>query len=124
MTSPQKKSGIFQNIGENAEILAKNYSGKVGDCDVSAVFPALRLTISVQVKKHWGQTGDGAVQQILDYANSRENSEANWTYVNWVVSFADDFSEEAKTRALEQGIILLKGVDFCQMLVANGIGFA
>ena len=114
----------FTRLGGNSEILAKNYAGKVGDCDVTAVFPALHLTISVQAKKHWGQTGDWAIRQILDYANSRESIEPNWTYVNWVVSFADDFSEEAKNQAAKYGVILLNGIDFCHMLVANGVGLA
>jgi len=47
----------FTKLGARSEILSKNYSNKVGDCDISATFPNLRLTISVQAKKHWGITG-------------------------------------------------------------------
>ena len=57
----------FSKQGAKAKVLPKNSSDKVGDCDVEAVFPLLHLTISVQAKKHWRQTGDWAVQQISDY---------------------------------------------------------
>lgn len=115
----------FTRLGAKAEILPKNSSSKAGDCDVSAVFHALRLTISVQAKKHVGTTDDWAVKQIVEYANSlNENNgqESNWSYVNWVVSLADDFTDEAKQLAHGNGVILLNGADFCRMLVSNGIG--
>lgn len=118
----------FTRLGAKAEILPKNYSGKEGDCDVSAVFPALHLTISVQIKKHEGFSGREAVDQIAAYASAKDeeesekSEESNWSYVGWVVSMADDFSDEAKEVAKEKGIILLNGRDFCSMLVANGLG--
>lgn len=127
--SPGQFEGLlrdyFMRLGGAAEILSKNYSGKVGDCDIEAVFPALRLTISVQAKKHSGLTGDWAVRQIADYAKARRDegeSEPNWTYALWVVSFADDFSDEAKAMARKEGVVLINGVDFCKMLVAGGLG--
>ena len=127
--SPNQFEGLlldyFTRLGGSAEILSKNYSGKVGDCDIEAVFPALRLTISVQAKKHSGKTDDWAVRQITDYAKARLDegeSEPNWTYALWVVSFADDFSDEAKKKASEEGVVLINGMDFCKMLVAGGLG--
>ncbi len=114
----------FTRLGANAKILPKNGLKKIGDCDVSAVFPALKLTISVQAKKHWGKTDENAVAQISDYAkgNGDVTDDPNWTYVNWVVSFADDFTDAAKARAKTDGVILINGKDFCEMIVANGIG--
>ena len=113
----------FERLGANAEILPKNISGKVGDCDVSAVFPALRTTVSVQAKRHTGTTSDWAVRQITEYAQSKEESrEENWSYVNWVVSLADDFSEDAKRVAKEHNVVLINGQEFCRMLVSMGIG--
>ena len=120
----------FTRLGGEAEVFAKNYAGKVGDCDVSAVFPALRLTISAQVKKHEGETGDWAVQQIADYEANRkakvedDEKPSDWTYVNWVVSLGSDFSEKARDLANAHGIVLINGDQFCQMLVSVGIGFA
>lgn len=112
----------FTRIGARTEILPKNYSGKEGDCDVSAVFPALRLTISVQVKKHQGITRVDAVNQIADYAEAKNQEEENWSFIEWVVSMADDFSNDAKEAAKKRGVILLNGKEFCSMLIANGIG--
>lgn len=114
----------FERLGAKAEILPKNYRGKSGDCDISAVFPALKLTISVQAKKHWGSTDERGVTQITDYAtaNSGTTDDPNWAYVNWVVSFADDFTDTAKEQAKAKGVVLVNGKDFCEMIIANGIG--
>lgn len=114
----------FDRLGATVEILSKNYGGKVGDCDVSATFPALKLTISVQAKFHSGTTGDWAVQQIAEYAkdNQKKSGDSNWTYANWVVSFGDDFTEETKAKAQQENVVLINGREFCGMLVANGLG--
>ena len=115
----------FTRLGGSVAVISKNDSNWVGDCDIEAVFPALRLTISVQAKKHWGETDDWAIRQIADYAKSRHNggeTEDNWTYVLWVVSFADDFTDNAKKMAKDEGVILINGTDFCKMLVADGLG--
>lgn len=114
----------FTKQGAKAKVLPKNNSDKVGDCDVEAVFPLLHLTISVQAKKHWGQTGDWAVQQIADYAENRkksDNTDANWSYVNWVVSFAEEFTETAVQKAQMNGVVLINGKDFCKMLISAGL---
>lgn len=114
----------FARLSGAVEILSKNYGGKVGDCDVSATFPALKLTISVQAKFHLGKTGDWAVQQIAEYAkdNREKSGDSNWTYASWVVSFADDFTEETKEMARRENVVLINGKEFCEMLVANGLG--
>ena len=111
----------FTKLGAQAEILPKNETGKVGDCDVMAVFPLLRLTISVQAKKHWGETDAWAIRQISEYSDA-QTADENWSYVSWVVSFADDFSDEAKQLAKEKNVVLFNGKDFCRMLVLNGVG--
>ena len=114
----------FIRLGASAEILPKNYSGKAGDCDVSAVFSALKLTISVQAKKHWGKTDDGAILQIVEYSKLSKDlsADVNWAYINWVVSFADEFTDKAKEIAKAEGVILINGREFCEMMVSNGIG--
>ena len=113
----------FKSLGATSEVLAKNYSDKHGDCDVEAVFPALRLTISVQCKKHIGTTDDWAVRQISEYADQRNEKvpDENWTYAYWVVSLADRFTDEACRLAQEKGVTLINGGDFCRMLLNAGI---
>jgi len=111
----------FVRQGGQAEVLPKNYAGKVGDCDVSVVFPSLRLRIFVQCKKHWGQTNEWSVQQISEFANA-EMEEDGWTYAKWVISFADEFTDVAKDLAKKEGVTLISGNEFCKMLVTAGVG--
>ena len=68
------------------------------------------------------QTGDWGVQQITEYAEGegRERKEG-WTYINWVISLADDYSDEAKAKAREKDVVLINGEDFCRMLLSAGI---
>lgn len=110
----------FIRQGGQAEILSKNYAGKEGDCDVVAIFPALRLNIQVQCKKHWGETNEWAVRQISEYAEAETESEG-WSYEQWVISFADEFSEQARLLAKQKNVILISGREFCKMIVESGI---
>lgn len=115
----------FVRLGGSVAVVSKNNPNGDDDCDIEVVFPALRLTISVQAKKRWGETDDWAIRQIADYAKSRLDGgemEDNWTYVLWVVSFADDFTDKVKEKAMEEGVILVNRADFCKMLVAGGLG--
>ena len=48
-------------------------------------------------------------------------ADANWTYVNWVVSFAEEFTKSAALKAQENGVVLINGRDFCKMLIATGL---
>ena len=127
LCSPDKFERIvasyFKALGAHATVLSKNYSDKQGDCDVEAVFPALRFTVCVQCKKHIGTTDDWAVRQISDYAAQREEmaSDANWTYAYWVVSLADKFNDDACRLAQEKGVTLINGNEFCRMLLNAGI---
>lgn len=115
--------GYFGRLGASATIQPKNCADKVGDCDESAIFPALRTTISVQVKKHAGVTDGWAVRQISEYAQSKKESrEENWSYINWVVSLAEEFSDDAKRLAKDNNVVLINGQELCRMLVAKGIG--
>ncbi len=121
----RKVADYFQTLGAQTAVLAKNYQDKQGDCDVEAVFPALKLTVSVQCKKYVGTTDDWAVRQINDYAiaNKRndEGDDDNWTHAYWVVSLADAFTDEAQRLAKEKGVTLINGDEFCRMLLSVGI---
>ena len=118
----QNVASFFEVLGAETHIFPKNYSGKKGDCDIEATFPLLHQVISVQCKKHEGITGDWGVQQITKYAEGegRERKEG-WTYINWVISLADDYSDEAKAKAREKDVVLINGEDFCRMLLSAGI---
>ena len=118
-----KVAEYFQALGAQATILSKNYSDKQGDCDVEAVFPTLKLTVSVQCKKHAGTTDDWAVRQINDYADNRnkEDDDDNWTHISWVVTLADGFTDEALRLAKEKRVTLISGEEFCRLLLSVGV---
>ena len=116
-------ASVFEAMGAEVEILPRNYSGKKGDCDVEAVFPFLKLIISVQCKKHDGITDDFAVEQINSYEASerRGNQESGWNYWKWAVTTAEKFSEDAVEKANANNIRLVTGVEFCRMLLNTGL---
>ena len=75
--------------------------------------------IYVQAKKKTGQdTGDivGVNQLVKMEARIREKN-AILMVINWT----DEFSEEAKAKADEKGIILINGSTFASLLVRYGI---
>ena len=114
----------FRRLGaDDAYIPSKNARDKEGDCDIIANFSALRLTVFVQAKFHGGTEDDFAVRQIKDWTESKtlatETEDPNWTYVSWVISFADEFSEKAKALAKENSVVLINGDEFCKMLTQD-----
>ena len=120
----------FERIGATeVYIPSKNESGKEGDADVIATFESLKLIIYCQVKFHSGQTGDWAVQQILDYKNKKEkmNEDDNnsmddeYSRINWVISSGDEFSEKSSNVAKQEKIQLISGLKFSKMLLEAGI---
>ena len=114
-------AAVFENMGAEVEILPKYYRGKCGDCDVEATFPALHLVVSVQCKRHDGETDDG-VQQIFEYATRKPHNESDgWTHCKWVVSTADRFSREAENAAKTKNVRLIAGKEFARMLLNAGI---
>lgn len=113
----------FQRLGATeVSIPPKNQRDKSGDVDVTAVFEAIRTIISVQVKFHQGETSDWAIQQVRDFAQSKENLSDGYIRQYWVVSSADRFTEEACKLAQENNILLIGGGEFVEMLLNVGIG--
>lgn len=110
---------FFQMIGGDASLLPRNQSGKdaegIGDVDVRAEFPFLGVTILVQAKKHDAgtQTDGFSVQQI---AAAEEPDEVQ----RWVITTADDFTEDAKKLAQEKGVRLIARDEFVRMYIDAG----
>ena len=46
---------------------------------------------------------------------------SGYTYIPWVVSTCRDYTEEAKTNALNINIRLINGMDFAKMLLEQGL---
>lgn len=113
-------ASVFEAMGAEVQIMPKNYSDKKGDCDVEAVIPTLRLVVSVQCKKHAGQTDASAILQIAEYSEARLLPEG-WMHWKWVVSTADGFTPEAENKARENNIRLIAGKEFARMLLNAGL---
>jgi predicted Mrr-cat superfamily restriction endonuclease len=99
----------------------KNSREKSGDVDVVAVFEPIKTIISVQVKKYEGETSDWAVQQVNDFAKSKQSISDGYSRSFWVISSSDSFSKEAEKLAIKNGVLLFDGKQFVQMLMEAGI---
>lgn len=115
----------FYKIGaSDVYIPSKNESGKENgaDADVIATFEAIKVIIYVQVKHHQGCTSEWAIDQITEYKNQKENVYDEYTYIPWVITSADGFSDIAIIKAKESNVRLIDKTDFSKMLI--DIGFS
>ena len=113
----------FCDIGGSAEILPKNEREKMGDADIIASFETLKVIIYVQAKHHDpnSRTDDWAVEQVVNYAKSKENKIEGYTSICWVLSLAKDFSETCREKAQIEDVRLVNGLEFAEMLLDSGI---
>jgi predicted Mrr-cat superfamily restriction endonuclease len=108
----------FLRVGAtDVYIPSKNETGKTGDVDIVATFDPIRTIINVQVKYYKGQTSDWAIQQIKDFAKSREELTDGYSRQYWVISFSD----EGIKLAMENSVILIDGRQFVKMLIDVGV---
>ncbi|NLK43671.1 MAG: restriction endonuclease [Tissierellia bacterium] len=109
---------------DQVKIPSKNEAGKseYADADIVADFELLKLILAVQAKHHKGTTSSWAVEQIDLYKKDlQENIGDDYSYLNWVISSADDFSEEAISLAKEREVRLINGSEFAEMLIKAGL---
>jgi hypothetical protein len=115
----------FERIGAtDVYIPAKNERDKEGDADVIATFEQIRTIIYAQVKFHGGETNSWAIQQIRDYRNKQEQKEYmddEYSKLTWVISTADNYSNECFNLAKEEKVQLINGVKFAKMMIEAGI---
>jgi hypothetical protein len=86
-----------------------------GDADRVAYFEQLKVAVMVQIKKHDSSTDDWAVNQIELYKNNHINQNEDYNVQLWVISNAEDFTEEAKRKAREANVRLINGDDFANL---------
>ena len=117
-----KKTGATKT-----DIPSKNHGDKEGDADVTAIFDQIKTIIYVQAKFHDGKTSEEAFEQIKDYIGEGKRQD-DYSELAWIVSTADDFSEECKKRTKEynekakiQKIQLINGKQFATMLLEAGV---
>ena len=112
----------FRKIGATESYIPpKNSIDKVGDVDVIASFENLRTIINVQVKFYKGETSDWAINQIRDFAKSKETISDGYNRQYWVISSSESFSETSYNLAKENNILLIDGKQFVKMLLNVGI---
>ena len=116
----------FKRIGANdVTIPPKNQRGKDGDADIIASFDRIKVTIYIQAKFHKPDTltNELAVEQIVAYKDwkAREEGQSGEHRLCWVVSTCDDFTEECKQLARANGVVLINGIEFAEMLLDAGI---
>lgn len=92
-----------------------------GDADRVAYFEQLKVAVMVQIKKHDSSTDDWAVNQIELYKNNHINQNEDYNVQLWVISNAEDFTEEAKRKAREANVRLINGDDFAKMILDVGL---
>lgn len=114
----------FYKIGaSDVYIPSKNESGKENgaDADVIATFENIKVIIYVQVKHHQGCTSEWAIDQITEYKNQKENIYDEYTYIPWVITSADSFSDMAIKKAKESNVRLIDKTEFSKILIDTGI---
>lgn len=79
----------------------------------SFIFEAGEVTLFVQAKKHTGTTGRRAVEQVKIMLENEPHADG------CVMSTADEFSDDAKTLARNEGIVLLNRYDICRLLMPH-----
>lgn len=112
----------FETIGANCvKIPSKNEREKEGDADIVANFENLKLIIYVQAKFQSGTIGDWATQQISDYKENKDRLDDGYSRIAWVITTAENFSDEAHNKAKEENIQLINGTEFSKMLLNAGL---
>lgn len=120
----------MQSIGALASRPSKNEHGKEdnADADVLAYFDIIGVAVIIQAKFHSGKTDDEAVNQISKYKEQMEDPECElddgmegFTYIPWVVSTCDEFTENAIKLAKEKNVKLINGIEFSKMILKQGL---
>jgi hypothetical protein len=96
-----------------------------GDADIVATFENIKHIIYIQAKFYENGTkaSNWAVKQISDFSNRQDVSAIeDYSTAFWVISSAEDFSEDAKSLAKKENVRLLAGKDLARLLLQTGLG--
>jgi len=112
-----KKQGFESYIPPKKERGKEDFA----DADIISRNEFLKLIIHIQAKYHKDTSDSWGVEQISRYTKQK-GVEEDYTYIKWLISTADNFSDDAKTLALEKEVRLIDGITFAQMLIDAGVG--
>lgn len=114
----------FERIGaDEVEIPSKQSGQGEADGDVIATFEDIKLKIYVQAKHHTGVTNCKGVNQVSKYVEQkeRETDDNEYSSIAWVITSADEFTDEAISIAENRSVRLINGIEFRKMLIDAGI---
>ena len=115
----------FKALGADVFTPAKNEYAKENssDADIIATFESTKTTYYIQAKFHDenSETDDWGVKQVKEYVKFKGRMDDDYSRIAWVISFARDFTQEAKNLAIENDIRLINRYEFIRML--SNIGF-
>ena len=110
----------LESLGAKISIPSRNATPtEQGDADVVAYFDKIKTVIMVQIKKHNNITDKWAIEQINAFSQNQNYDD--YSTQMWVISTCNDYSEEAKLKAQDAHVRLIKGIEFCEMILANGL---
>ncbi len=95
------------------------YKNSIADVDVIADFIHLGIKIYIQVKKHKIESDEHAVNQLIE-AMKIDNPDGTQPIFGWVVTSAR-FNDNAEKLANDNGIRIVNGEDFVEMLISVGL---
>ena len=107
-------------VSHGYEIVGRNeYDGKGSDVDLRCVrkhgdatpFESGQVTLVVQVKRHEGESGPEAVQQLVKVVGEDPSTQG------CVMSLGESFSSEAEALADDNGIVLMDGSTISRLLL-------
>lgn len=115
----------LKRIGaDQVRIPSKNdaIKSQYADGDIVAEFDILEIALAVQAKYHSGKTDSWGIQQIDMYGKDlQENMNKEYNHLNWVISAADNFTDEAISLVSEKNIRLINRTEFAEMLIKAGV---
>jgi len=111
----------LERIGASTVVIPAKavLSKEQGDADVVADFNELQVRIIVQVKHYLDVVDEKAVRQIISAEIEYDDGQ---TVIPWVIASCDNFTDEAKKLAEENGVRLIGGTEFSSSLLDVGLG--
>ncbi len=113
----------FLKIGASEVFIpTKNENCKDGEADVIAIFEPIRTIIYAELIFLPSKKINWAFKLIDDYWNPYDIMDDGYSKINWVISFADNYSQKSSILAKEKKVQLIDGKQFAKMLMETGIG--
>lgn len=123
--NPHKFELLIKNLMRslNATVEKPSIKGD-GDADIVATFESIKHIIYIQAKYYERGTtaSEWAIEQIADFRDRKEINEIEeYTTGFWVISSADDFTDNAKLLAKKENVRLISGKELARLILETGL---